>query len=630
MGRIRQLDTATASGIAAGEVVERPSSVVKELVENAIDAGATVISVEIEGGGISLIRVTDDGCGMDKEDAQMAFCVHATSKLTTLADLFNLNTMGFRGEALSSIGAAARVTLRTRQPGDSVGTEVTVENGHVISISSCGCQAGTSVLVRDLFYNLPARYKFLKKDNTEAQYIITLCQRFALIRPDISFRLLHKGKEILHTPGNNDPQSALYGVYGKNIVESCIPVDVTHGDIQIRGFIGKPEIARSNRGEQILFVNERLIRSKTITSAIDEGYKTFLMKGRYAFIILSIYISSSLVDVNAHPQKAEVRFWNDGEIFRAVYQVIQNALLSENHVASFKEISSPENPETNVISEPAISKPAKEYPRQEELKWQLKEPEETFDSLKKKEDAPISAKLDHTASDIISSTSNTAEADNQKDIPAESPEKNPPPGFSFSIFDLLHAHIIGVAFATYILLDWKENIILVDQHAAHEKILFEKLLKKKKEDATFAVPIQSLLSPVLIHLSTASFFFLSQNEEEMKKCGFLFDILEDREIVLRGIPSLSGETDPERNFLSALDILSDELPKTDEQVLLAIATAACKAAVKGNDRLHEKEIQELLRGLSGLSNPYFCPHGRPILICISKKNIEKEFKRIVP
>ena len=615
MGRIRQLDMATANGIAAGEVVERPSSVVKELVENAMDAGATVITVEIEGGGISLIRVTDDGCGMDEEDAKLAFSVHATSKIETLADLFNLHTMGFRGEALSSIGAAAKVTLRTKQPGDEKGTEVVVEGGKTIRTASVGTQSGTSIAVRDLFYNLPARYKFLKKDNTEVQYVLTLCQRFALIRPDISFRVLNQGKEVLHTPGNNDPESTLYCIYGKKIVDSCIYVDEKYGDIQLRGFIGKPEIAKGNRNEQIFFVNERLIRAKAITSAIDEAYKTMLMKGRYAFCILSLYIPSNLVDVNVHPQKSEVRFWSDSEVFKGVYHTVQNTLLSKSYVKEYESVLSTEEPVREVATPispiPAKEEKARVIGEQQEI-LSFKEEPVIYPSAPVEKTPPFEPKV-------------------KKEVPSQEipVDIGKQLGFDFSVQELLEARVLGIAFATYIVLELKNNLLLLDQHAAHEKILFEKLLEKRNESTSKGIPVQNLLTAEMIEMSASDFHYIVDEKDKIELLGFAFDVMGDREVALRAVPALMIEMNPVQAFILAVNAFQEELPKTDEQVLLLLATTACKAAVKGHDKLHDEEIKALLEDLVKLSNPYHCPHGRPIMIRLSKRDLEKEFKRIV-
>jgi len=625
MGRILELDAATANGIAAGEVVERPSSVVKELVENAIDAGATVITVEITGGGISLIRITDDGCGMDEEDASLAFLCHATSKLRTLDDLFSLHTMGFRGEALSSIAAVSRVNLKTRQPGAESGTEVVLEAGQTMRVVPTGGPGGTRIEVRDLFFNLPARYKFLKKDQTEAQYIAVLCERFALIRPDISFRLISQGKEILHTPGNNDALSSLYSIYGKQIVDQCIPIDENFGELHISGFAGKPEIAKGSRGDQVIFVNDRLIRSKVISSAIDEAYRTMLMKGRYAFLILSIRVPSQLVDVNVHPQKAEVRFWNDSEVFRAVFHCLQNALLSATHVIEPQMIFGASD-NTHAAILPAMGTTTTEY---KSLPQDPGIPAKANAAVQ--EDAafekaiytyPEQAKM-NTVSD---ENPEYAQEGNSTAVSAPSDPSGP---FGFLVEDLLDARIIGVAFATYILLEMGKHLVLLDQHAAHEKILFEKLVKEYDEKGKERIRTQPLLVPEIISLTPADMLFLHEMTGILQKAGFLFEPMGDREIILREVPVIAKPYQPADAFRNTLESLKHETPKTDEALLLLLATSACKAAVKGHDRLDELEIKGLISDLSHLRNPYHCPHGRPIIIRLSQKDIEKEFKRIV-
>lgn len=662
MGRIHQLDHATSDGIAAGEVVERPSSVVKELVENSIDAGATSITAEIMNGGISLIRITDDGCGMDEEDARLAFTCHATSKLQTLEDLFSLHTMGFRGEALSSISAASRVTLRTREPGADTGTEVILEAGRILKAAPAGGPSGTSVQVRDLFFNLPARYKFLKKDATEAQYIAQLMERFALIRPDISFRLINQGKEVLHSPGNNDPAAALYSVYGKDIVKECIPVEEDYNDLHFSGFVGKPEIARGNRGEQTIYINDRIIRSKTISSAIDEAYKTMLMKGRYAFLVLSIRIPSHLVDVNVHPQKAEVRFWNDGEVFRAVYHVIHNALLSVNHVHSFHGASVEE---PAVPKDPAAASVTGSFSSAEKLdtiiagtrekenilytdrkKGSQPYPVQTF--LPVKENIPVSVTADpvympsvQTNSAVVHAELPETEPMSAEEIPSpemSSPESSSPTQrdvtkpvspYGFAIDDLIRARIVGVLFSTYIILELDTGMILLDQHAAHEKILFEKLLAEYTANRNKPVPAQPMLTPEILPFTSSDMLFIGENEDFIRSAGFAFEPMGDREILLREIPAVYGNLNPGQAFRMTLEHFRRETPKTDEERLLVLATTACKAAVKGHDRLADIEIRGLISDLCKLSNPYHCPHGRPILIRISQKDLEKEFKRIV-
>lgn len=621
MGRIHELDAATANGIAAGEVVERPSSVVKELIENAIDAGATVITIEITGGGISLIRISDDGCGMDEEDARLAFLCHATSKLKTLDDLFSLHSMGFRGEALSSIAAASRVNLKTRQPGADTGTEVVLEAGQTLRVMPAGGPSGTRIEVRDLFFNLPARYKFLKKDQTEAQYIAALCERFALIRPDISFRLISQGKEILHTPGNNDSLSSLYCIYGKQIVDQCIPINESFGELAITGFAGKPAIAKSSRGDQVIFVNDRLIRSKVISSAIDEAYKTMLMKGRYAFLILSIRIPSQLLDVNVHPQKAEVRFWNDSEVFRAIFHCLHNALLSVPLVV-----------EPQMLLGSTDKDIGKDHPEEMSDEMSADSSDSIMDSEllhnKVPYNYPMQSQIQTVTDGTASYQANDSEGRLDVGSPADSGASLSGP-YGFSVSDLLAARIIGVAFATYILLELGKYLVLLDQHAAHEKILFEKLVKEHEQKGTKRIRTQPLLIPEFIPLTVSDMLFVQEMTGTMEKAGFVFEPMGDREIILREVPAIEHPYQPVEAFRNTLDSLKRETPKTDEALLLILATSACKAAVKGHDRLDELEIKTLISDLSKLNNPYHCPHGRPIIIRMSQKDLEKEFKRIV-
>lgn len=639
MGRIHQLDDITANGIAAGEVVERPSSVVKELIENAMDAGATTITVEIDGGGVSRIRVTDDGSGMDEQDARMAFQCHTTSKLNTLEDLFDLHTMGFRGEALSSIAAASKVRMRTCQPGFEHGTQIEMEAGRLIGVTKSNGAPGTQIEVRDLFFNLPARYKFLKKDQTEAQYISQLIERLALVRPDISFRLIQDGKESLHTPGNNDDLSALYSVYGKKTADQCIRIDTEIGAIKIVGFVGKPEIARGTRNDQIFFLNERLIRSKTISAAVDEAYRTMLMKGKFAFIILSIFVPPSQVDINVHPQKAEVRFWSDKEVFHAVFHAVHNALSTDSHViipdtsALFRTSSPQSASSTNPTANPnendnihMVSSDSHDFTRATETipaKAEDKIDNRTEFHYPVQEKIPLSVS-DHR--DVSEQGERETEGELSK-IAEQTRLQERRQGFS--IQSLLQARIIGTAFATYILLELDDSIFLLDQHAAHEKVLFEQLLKKYQERRELPIVRKSLLSPELLTLTSSEYYFAQEKHSQLEKLGFVFDLIAGRDCILREIPDVSQNISPARYFQSALDDLRSEVPSSDEEMIRVFATTACKAAVKGHDRLARPEIEGLLKDLSFLNDPYHCPHGRPIIIRLGRKDLEKEFKRVL-
>jgi DNA mismatch repair protein MutL len=611
MSRIKLLDELTANGIAAGEVVERPASVVKELVENALDAGASVISVEITDGGIKMIRVTDNGCGMDAEDAVTAFSCHATSKLTNLDDLMSLSTMGFRGEALSSIAAVSKIMLKTRQVGEEYGTKVEVEAGKVVRRERHAGVWGTIIEVRDLFYNLPARYKFLKKDQTEAQYITILCERFALVRPDVSFRLVKNDKEILHTPGNNDPQSALYCVYGSDVVGNCVSIESEHDKIKVRGFAGKPILARSGRGEQTIFVNDRIIRSKIISAAVDEAYKTLLMRGKYAFVVLLIYIPSALVDVNVHPQKAEVRFWNDSEVFRAVYHALQGALMTESFVGEIQ----PGSDETAPKTTPSTS----------EIGRTGSDPNINIYSVESS-----------FAPGVFADRPVNSESIQQMILPNDEITANRPEGAidtssarDKALTEVKNARTIGILFSTYILLESEDNLILLDQHAAHEKVLYEKLLKEDSLRDHSAVPSQQLLAPSVLALTASDTDFIEENREKFRELGFDFDQIGLREIAIRYAPSFLEEREVNSVFIDVAESLKFETDSSDDKYLLSLATAACKAAVKAHDRLDPTEVRALIDRLTELDHPFSCPHGRPIIVRYSKKSLEKEFKRIV-
>ncbi len=648
MGRIKLLNQLTANGIAAGEVVERPASVVKELVENALDAGASVITVEITDGGIRMIRVTDNGCGMDEEDASAAFECHATSKITSLDDLENLSTMGFRGEALSSIAAVSMISLKTRQVGDEYGTKVELEAGKPIRRERHAGVWGTTIEVRNLFFNVPARYKFLKKDQTEAQYVTILCERFALIRPDVSFRLLKNDKEILHTPGNNDPRSALYCVYGGDVVDSCVPIDSSNEQIKVRGFAGKPVLARSGRGEQTIFVNDRIIRSKTISAAIDEAYKTLLMRGKFAFVVLMIYVPPALIDVNVHPQKAEVRFWNDSEIFRSVYHALQSAMMneslipdaltgSEGFVSRSSHSGAPMNRienETQNTDDPSMTSPERrdvaEPTKAEDIypSWPDKT-KQSGDYVDQYAYAQRQNVLFSDSSDpniLIQQTyypRDEMQTDRIQAVLGNARDRE------IALSDIKNARYIGTLFNTYILLESKDNLIVLDQHAAHEKVLYEKLLKEDSSRDRLNIPSQQLITPPVVTLTASDSDFVDENRNKYLGLGFDFDRVGPREIAIRYAPSFLPEKSITAVFIDMTETLKSETDASDEKYLLAMATAACKAAVKAHDRLDPQEIRALIDSLTILDNPFSCPHGRPVIVRFSRKVIEKEFKRIL-
>ncbi len=663
MSRIQILDAATSNAIAAGEVIERPMSIVKELMENSIDAGATQITVEIADGGITLIRVRDNGCGMDEEDAQKAFICHATSKLRSLDELFSLHSMGFRGEALASIAAAARVTLSTKEPLAEKGTCVRYEGGQFISCEPIGMPSGTTVEVRDLFYNLPARFKFLKKDQTEANYIQVLIERFILCHTDVSFKFIKNGKTVLQSPGNCDPSSALYSVYGKEICSACRPINSTIDGITVKGFVGLPKIARASRSEQIIFVNQRLIRSKTITSAIDSAYTNMLMKGKYAFVILDILIPSADLDVNVHPQKAEVRFSNESMIYRAVYHAIVNTLSAETMSVEFEFNSGDHAKEKSVNETPAqVSVPVS--PKIETGSETEKKPfsmDRPAPIVSAPSSAPVAASSVDYSKNIGYSNLyfkqqekayNVAETVSAPVIGIKEPEVQPelkpeilpeakqdpapavenildmvPQSREESLHELTSSRVIGTLFDTYILLETEDHtLLMIDQHAAHEKVLYEQLVAQELEKNVVSQP---LIAPVIVSMSRSDISFIEEHSKDLEDIGFEVSSMGDSELAIRSVPAQVDPQSVSSAFIEMVDEWMHESKTRKDALILSLATSACKAAVKGHDKLHDIEIKRLLEDLSVLKDPYHCPHGRPILIRLPEKEIEKEFKRIV-
>lgn len=594
---IRVLDQQTANSIAAGEVVERPASVVKELVENALDAGASVISAEIRQGGISLIRVTDNGCGMNREDALLSFARHATSKIRQIEDLDNIATMGFRGEALASIASVARVRMETREIDADEGTLLQISGGEMLDCSRSGCPAGTSISVENLFYNVPARFKFLRKDATEAGAVTDVIERLALARPDVSFRLISNQQGILHTPGNNDLISTVYAVYGKQIAAGCLPVEGSQSPLRISGLVGRPDMPRNSRAQQSFFVNGRLVRSKTMTAALDEAYQTLLMKGKYAFAVLFLDVPPQLVDVNVHPQKMEVRFWNDSDVFRMVYHALKTTLNAGAGVSA-EEIIAPAvaQPEPAIAAEPEIYQ-APSVPSTSGL------PIREFTPVYQPP-LPISV--------------------NTETVPVQTP--------LLKINDLERARLIGPLFDTYILMELDQELLLIDQHAAHEKILFEELLAqhqmaKSKHEAPAA---QNLLVPQIIEVSRREMQFLQSEPGKFQLLGFDFDVFGATEIALRSFPDTGRHAlRPEQAFKMTLETLMTDNLDNEDKIADYYYSMACKAAVKAADRLKPQEIDRLLADLRQLENPYQCPHGRPVIVRMTKYELEKRFKRIV-
>jgi len=699
MSKIVVLDENTSNQIAAGEVVERPASVVKELVENSIDAGSSNITVEINNGGISMIKVADNGKGIDEDDVEIAFERHSTSKIRKPDDLESICTLGFRGEALASIASVALVELTTRIKEKQYGKYITIQGGVVQEVRQTGCPVGTTFIVRDLFYNTPARYKFLKKDATEAGYISDMVNRIALGNKHISMKLVNNRKTVVYTPGNNDLLSAIFSIYGKDTAKEVLEVKYKDEKVEIEGYAGKPEIARSNRNYQSIYINGRYIKNKTISAAIDEAYKTYLMKHKFAFVVLHIKLNPILVDVNVHPTKMEVRFSDEQAIFRAVYHAINNALLSKSLIRNVEINEKPKNSfrfEQNKL-------PKKDFVQEDlKLKPNLSEDKlakEIFKNEKNIDFNEINANISSTKTDnkdekdikkansdneLLNKTHNKDYNDSfnketQREVVLDSNNEanrhlnqvvnetenklyneninlNSSERKIEDITDtktnetketikdnndvkekddreqeknqLLNSRIIGQVFSTYILLQNGDNLLLIDQHAAHERIMFEKLKQKYRKNEDLA---QFLLSPVVVELTNQEVKLIEENREKLNKLGFAFENFGNNSIVLRSVPVLLADNASTKDsFFEVLDSILSGRQK--ENILVeeeALYTLACKSAVKANKKLDELEIKKVIDDLNKIDNPYTCPHGRPTIIKITKYEFEKMFKRIV-
>ncbi len=641
MGRINVLDTKTANAIKAGEVIERPVSVVKELVDNAIDSGATRVTVEFAGGGISLIRVSDDGCGMDREDAEKAFLIHATSKLRSIEDIYSLSTMGFRGEALASIAACSDVTLTTCLKGEKEGTKVVYEDGSLKDVSETAACTGTTVEVRNLFKNLPARYKFLKKDSTEGMYITGLIEKLAIIAPEISIKLIKDGTTLFTTPGNGSSLDAVYAVYGKETAKALVPVSFKYEGGRIDGFTGLTSFVRGNRGLQVVFVNGRLIHSKTVSAAIDEAYKNAVMKNKFPICFLMIYCEPGTVDVNVHPQKSEVKFSNDGDIFRLVYHGIKDALNKSGEAGlSFGGIATKEEEETNTGTQLrydfSTSAPAKASAKPQA-------PAAASHKLGQQGDPAAANKLLQILSEFkpdINALKETPDEPSAKAEPVIEEVTEPEPFVPApaiiedvqenrtltDIERLAAADFVGIIFSTYIILQNEDVCFIVDQHAAHERVLYEEFMVKKKPGVAPAV--EQVLTPQVLTLSWEDYSFVEDNLKRFEENGFELELLGDRQIAVRTVP-LGKAGKQSEVFSQILTDLKREVPSKSEIWYQLIQTTACKAAVRAGDKLTQQEAMKLIESLSKLEDPYHCAHGRPTFFTVSKKDYEKNFKRIV-
>lgn len=664
MSHIQVLDQHTINQIAAGEVIERPASVVKELVENAIDAGANTITVEIKEGGSSLIRVTDNGKGIVRDEVKIAFLRHATSKIRTATDLLYVSSLGFRGEALSSIAAIAKVELITKTDGDLTGVRYQIHGGKEAGYEEIGCPEGTTFLIRELFYNVPARKKFLKSAQVEASHIDTLLQRIALSHPTISFKFINNGQIKLQTSGNGNVKDIIYHLYGREAMLSLLPLQAENDICKVEGFIGKPSFSRGNRGFEHYFVNGRFIKNPMITQAIEEAYKTFTMVHKYPFTAFHITIDNALLDVNVHPAKLEVRFRNSDELFSFLVQAIRNTLEEIELIPSIS--SQEEHTKKHNIATKKVFHTAEPFEKnriQEEQKQHYVPPVNPY-SMKNRE---IGEKFIETAKEMVdtmipdeklSSSHETVQplqpmepvsVQNQEhdqllkqeqkqqasqtaaiDYPIQQEEllfvsEAKQESFLSEITKPKH-RLIGQLFKTYWLFEYEQQLYILDQHAAHEKVHYETLMQdyEKKEICS-----QQLIPPILLTLTMQEQTVLETYRSYFEELGFHIEPFGGKEYKISAVPTtLYGMNDKEA-FLTLFDSISEDTEVvTPEKITDKIASMACKAAVKGNQTLSYQEVEALMEQLMELEHPYTCPHGRPTIISMSQTEIEKRFKRI--
>ena len=656
MGQIAVLDKHTIDQIAAGEVVERPASVVKELVENAIDAGSTAITVEIRQGGIAFIRITDNGCGIPKEQIATAFLRHATSKITSVKDLLTIHSLGFRGEALSSISAVAQVELISKTKESLTGSRYVIEGGTEKALEEIGAPEGTTILVRNLFFNVPARAKFLKTATTEANYITSHMEQLALSHPSVSFKYIVNGQIRFQTTGRGELKEIIYQIYGRDIAAELLPVSYKDDTLSIQGFIGKPIISRGNRNFENYYVNGRYVKDKIITKGIEEGYRTFMMQHQYPFTCLFFEMPGTEVDINVHPAKREVRFSSQEKIYfqtkEAVLSTLHHGVLVFNgddnekksretqHIAKREALPEPfeiRRREQSLRPATAVVRPVtRPLPVQPTGKPEaaVKSPVSVARPVQTTAASPPFSGTREEASPYGSHTAEpksvAAAEQSLKNMQPEKPEQLSlfAEDGAFPLADEKQYTIIGQLFDTYWLFEMDNALFIMDQHAAHEKVMFERLMK---EHENRAVTSQMVSPPTILHPSMQEMELLKEYTDVFAEYGFELESFGSDAIAVRSVPhNLYGiETRP--LFEELLSDCADGIGKRESRELIGhrIATMACKAAVKGNNRMSLPEVRELLKELLTLDNPYQCPHGRPTIIRMTKAEIEKKFRRIV-
>ena len=668
MPEIQLLDQATINQIAAGEVIDRPSSVVKELLENAIDAKATAITVEIKDGGISFIRITDNGCGIEKDQVRKAFLRHATSKLHTIDDLLDIGSLGFRGEALSSIAAIAQVELISKPPEAMLGISYQIEDGEEKSLTQIGAPDGTTILVRNLFYHVPARKKFLKTAATEGNYINQLMENMAMLRPDISMRFINGGQNKLYTSGNGRLKDLIYTIYGREISSNVLEINYECPLFAVTGYIGKPIISRGNRTFENYYINGRFVKSRLIAAAIEQAYKPFMMQHRYPFTVLHIKIKPELIDVNVHPAKMEVRFQQENEIYELLAGAIENTLRGKEFIPDVSDDGKAEKKvqEKQKLPEPfeqrrlqamkeIIPPPPAEHKTQNEQKPSAEHKTQSEQKLPRNEEQPkVPSKLSEPVCEYKAEKKQTIKDSDSKwesasgihkrigqdvsqtvnQMPTQPEQKLEKPEQQTLFTEPLlsekariHHRLIGQLFDTYWLIQYGNQLYIMDQHAAHEKVNYERLMEayRKKERIT-----QFVSPPMVISLTRAEESILEEFKSEFERIGFTIEPYGGREYAISEIPANLYGINEKDLFLEMLSDLEDRgSMQPSELIASKLASMSCKAAIKGGQKISFQEADALVSQLLTLENPYACPHGRPTIITMTKYELEKKFKRIV-
>lgn len=646
MANIQVLDQITIDKIAAGEVVERPASIVKELVENAIDAGSTAVTVEIKEGGISFIRITDNGCGIPKEEVPLAFLRHSTSKIRSVEDLTSVTSLGFRGEALSSIAAIAQVELITKQRDSVLGTRYQIEGGVEKSIEDAGARDGSTFLIRNIFYNTPARRKFLKTAMTEAGHVNELMIRLALSHPEVSFEFINNGQTKLHTSGNGKLKDTIYNLFGRDIAMNLLEVDAECVGLKVTGYVGKPLISRGNRNYENYFINGRYVKSNTIAKAIEDGYKEFIMQHKYPFTVLHFEVNGADVDVNVHPTKMELRFSNQQQIYNFVFDAIRMAFQEKELIPKVElpEVKVPvETPTTKPMtpvqhtSYTPVAPARPPQPAERNLDYFMEKMKERVASYHNQSSQAEVKDVSgvHRAqeqADRIRETVNYAKREETIKIPEKKEEKTE----QLNLFEeklltkeaVIEHKIIGQLFDTYWLVEFNEQLYIIDQHAAHERVLYEKTLKGMK---TREFTSQYLSPPIVLNLTMQEEEVLNSHMNDFANIGFEIEPFGGSSYAVRAIPDNLFSIAKKDLLIEMLDGLVDGINSSVAPDLIAekVASMSCKAAVKGNSRLSRAEVEVLIGDLLKLENPYHCPHGRPTIISMTKRELEKKFKRIV-